>query len=103
MLQVVPLGSGVGVPMGRGGGLGSFLYGAMFFLLYVCFHVACMMIIVRHVKKSEEQYYDIMLKYSEAHLMLYPYHLADIVVRGLRMTPFNYYINIIMVCVSMLH
>ncbi|KHN72546.1 Protein FAM91A1 [Toxocara canis] len=50
--------------------------------------------IVRHVKKNEEMYYDIVLKYSETHLMLYPYHLSDIVVRELRVTPFNYYINI---------
>uniref|UniRef100_A0A0M3HV95 Protein FAM91A1 n=1 Tax=Ascaris lumbricoides TaxID=6252 RepID=A0A0M3HV95_ASCLU len=52
--------------------------------------------IVRHVKKNEEMYYDIVLKYSETHLMLYPYHLSDIVVRELRVTPFNYYINIMM-------
>ncbi|VDK64787.1 unnamed protein product, partial [Anisakis simplex] len=51
--------------------------------------------IVRHVKRNEEMYYDIVLKYSETHLMLYPYHLSDIVVRELRVTPFNYYINII--------
>ncbi|VDO86884.1 unnamed protein product [Heligmosomoides polygyrus] len=51
--------------------------------------------LVRHVKKSEETYYDMIVKYSESHLMLYPYHLADIIVRELRITPFNYYINII--------
>uniref|UniRef100_A0A0N5CY88 Myoneurin n=1 Tax=Thelazia callipaeda TaxID=103827 RepID=A0A0N5CY88_THECL len=52
--------------------------------------------IVKYVKKSEETYYDILLKYSETHLMLYPYHLSDIIVRELRMTPFSYYINIMM-------
>ncbi|PIO64902.1 hypothetical protein TELCIR_13455 [Teladorsagia circumcincta] len=51
--------------------------------------------LVRHVKKSEETYYDMIIKYSESHLMLYPYHLADIIVKELRITPFNYYINII--------
>ncbi|VDL74188.1 unnamed protein product [Nippostrongylus brasiliensis] len=51
--------------------------------------------LVRHVKKNEETYYDMIVKYSESHLMLYPYHLADIIVRELRITPFNYYINII--------
>ncbi|EYB82835.1 hypothetical protein Y032_0349g3190 [Ancylostoma ceylanicum] len=51
--------------------------------------------LVRHVKKSEETYYDMIIKYSESHLMLYPYHLSDIIVRELRVTPFNYYINII--------
>lgn len=53
---------------------------------------------MRYVKKKEETYYDILLKYSETHLMLYPYHLSDIVVRELRMTPFNYYINVMLVC-----
>ncbi|VDK39744.1 unnamed protein product [Gongylonema pulchrum] len=53
--------------------------------------------IVKYVKKNEETYYDILLKYSENHLMLYPYHLSDIVVRELRVTPFNYYISIMMV------
>ncbi|KAK6725916.1 hypothetical protein RB195_004313 [Necator americanus] len=51
--------------------------------------------LVRYVKKSEETYYDMIIKYSESHLMLYPYHLSDIIVRELRVTPFNYYINII--------
>nr|CDQ02908.1 Bm3808, isoform b [Brugia malayi] len=51
--------------------------------------------IVKYVKKNEETYYDILLKYSETHLMLYPYHLSNIVVRELRMTPFSYYINVI--------
>lgn len=51
--------------------------------------------LVRHVKKSAETYYDMIVKYSESHLMLYPYHLSDIIVRELRITPFNYYINII--------
>lgn len=27
--------------------------------------------------------------------MLYPYHLADIIVKGLRVTPFNYYIDML--------
>lgn len=59
-------------------------------------------VLVRHVKKSEETYYDMIVKYSESHLMLYPYHLADIIVRELRITPFNYYINIIAVSLFVL-
>lgn len=27
--------------------------------------------------------------------MLFPYHLADIIVKGLRVTPFNYYIDML--------
>lgn len=49
---------------------------------------------VRHVKKDERKYYEELLKYSREHLMLYPYHLSDIMVKGLRVTPFSYYIGI---------
>ncbi|CAD6194773.1 unnamed protein product [Caenorhabditis auriculariae] len=51
--------------------------------------------LVRHVKKSEELYYDHLIRFSESHLMLFPYHLSDIIVRELRTSPFNYYINIL--------
>uniref|UniRef100_A0A8K9UGJ5 Family with sequence similarity 91 member A1 n=1 Tax=Oncorhynchus mykiss TaxID=8022 RepID=A0A8K9UGJ5_ONCMY len=49
---------------------------------------------VRHVRKDERKYYEELLKYSRDHLMLYPYHLSDIMVKGLRITPFSYYISI---------
>lgn len=50
--------------------------------------------LVKHVKKDERKYYEELLKYSREHLMLYPYHLSDIMVKGLRITPFSYYIGI---------
>lgn len=28
-------------------------------------------------------------------LCMFPYHLADIITKGLRVTPFNYYLNVI--------
>jgi len=34
------------------------------------------------------------MSYSHLHLLLYPYHLACKIVRGLRITPFQYYITI---------
>lgn len=34
---------------------------------------------------------------SASHLMLFPYHLSDIIIRELRITPFNYYVQIIIV------
>uniref|UniRef100_A0A2K6BU65 Family with sequence similarity 91 member A1 n=1 Tax=Macaca nemestrina TaxID=9545 RepID=A0A2K6BU65_MACNE len=34
--------------------------------------------LVKHVKKDERRYYEELLKYSRDHLMLYPYHLSDI-------------------------
>nr|XP_006815081.1 PREDICTED: protein FAM91A1-like [Saccoglossus kowalevskii] len=47
--------------------------------------------LIRQVKKDEKKYYEGLLKYSQDHLMLYPYHLSDIMVKGLRVTPFSYY------------
>lgn len=49
--------------------------------------------LVRFVRKDEKQYYSDLVKYSREHLMLFPYHLSDIMVKGLRMTPFAYYIT----------
>ena len=48
---------------------------------------------VRYVRKDEKKYYEELLKYSKENYMLYPYHLSDIFVRGLRITPFNYYLD----------
>lgn len=48
---------------------------------------------VRQVKKDDRKYYEDLLKYSRDHLMLYPYHLSDITVKGLRITPFSYYLS----------
>ena len=44
--------------------------------------------------KDERKYYEDLLKYSREHLMLYPYHLSDVIVKGLRITPFSYYISV---------
>lgn len=49
--------------------------------------------LVKTIRKDEKRYYEDLLQYSQEHLMLYPYHLADVIVKGLRVTPFIYYIN----------
>ncbi|CAL1540912.1 unnamed protein product [Lymnaea stagnalis] len=49
--------------------------------------------LIRTVRKDEQRYYEDVLQYSREHLMLYPYHLSDIFVKGLRITPFSYYSN----------
>jgi len=46
---------------------------------------------VRFVKRDERKYYESLMQYSREHLMLYPYHLQDMLVQGLRVTPFAYY------------
>lgn len=59
-----------------------------------CFVCIFLLRAVRHVRKDERKYYEELLKYSRDHLILYPYHLSDIMVKGLRVTPFSYYIGI---------
>ena len=40
------------------------------------------------------KYYEEIIAYSKERLMLYPYHLSDRVLKGLRVTPFQYYCSI---------
>ncbi|XP_037089725.1 protein FAM91A1-like [Pollicipes pollicipes] len=51
--------------------------------------------LVQRVFRDEPAYYRQLVQYSQQHLMLYPYHLADIVVKGLRLSPFEYYISVV--------
>ncbi|KAK3880789.1 hypothetical protein Pcinc_014741 [Petrolisthes cinctipes] len=51
--------------------------------------------LVRQIVKNERSYYEELLNHSRSHLMMYPYHLSDVVVKGLRITPFQYYISIL--------
>ena len=56
--------------------------------------------LVRHYKKDEKRYYEELVDYSRRNLMLFPYHLSDVVVKGLRITPFQYYILILELIMS---
>lgn len=51
--------------------------------------------LVSHVRKDEPRYYEELLTYSRTSLLLYPYHLSDIIVKGLRVTPFQYYTRVL--------
>ncbi|XP_045777649.1 protein FAM91A1 isoform X1 [Maniola jurtina] len=51
--------------------------------------------LVRTVRKDERKYYEALVQNSIQRLMLYPYHLADMIVKGLRITPFIYYIEVV--------
>ncbi|VDO99619.1 unnamed protein product [Soboliphyme baturini] len=51
--------------------------------------------IVRYVRSNEEGYYELLLNYSRSHLMLFPYHLSNVIVKGLRVTPFQYYCSMV--------
>ncbi|XP_067934603.1 protein FAM91A1-like [Watersipora subatra] len=47
--------------------------------------------LVKHARKDPRTYYEELLSYSRNHLMLYPYHLSQFMIGGLRVTPFTYY------------
>uniref|UniRef100_A0A336MYF7 CSON009634 protein n=1 Tax=Culicoides sonorensis TaxID=179676 RepID=A0A336MYF7_CULSO len=49
--------------------------------------------IVKKIFKNESRYYEILVEKSIVHLNLFPYHLADVITKGLRYTPFNYYLD----------
>ena len=49
--------------------------------------------LVKQVRHDEKKYYQEVVQYSRQNLMLYPYHLSDKIVKGLRLTPFGYYCN----------
>ncbi|XP_055611224.1 protein FAM91A1 [Uranotaenia lowii] len=45
--------------------------------------------------RHEKVYYERLIEENIRALHLFPYHLADIVTKGLRLTPFNYYIDML--------
>jgi len=49
--------------------------------------------LVRHMFLDEKTYYLQILKVSRAHFMLYPYHIADVLTRTHRISPFKYYLE----------
>lgn len=51
--------------------------------------------LIKFIRKDERGYYEELLEFSRTNLMLYPYHLSDVIVKGLRVTPFQYYVSII--------
>ncbi|XP_067647466.1 protein FAM91A1 [Eurosta solidaginis] len=47
------------------------------------------------VFRHEQRYYELLVQKSINGLLLFPYHLADIITKGLRVTPFNYYLDLL--------
>ena len=46
-------------------------------------------ILVRTVRKDERKYYEALIQNSIQRLMLYPYHLADMIVKGKNVIEFK--------------
>eukprot|EP01100_Stratorugosa_tubuloviscum_P009482 TRINITY_DN3982_c0_g1_i2.p1 TRINITY_DN3982_c0_g1~~TRINITY_DN3982_c0_g1_i2.p1 ORF type:complete len:732 (-),score=274.06 TRINITY_DN3982_c0_g1_i2:51-2246(-) len=42
---------------------------------------------------DEKQYYSELVRISRNSFMLYPYHISDVLVRGFKLTPFKYYLE----------
>ncbi|XP_053680383.1 protein FAM91A1 [Anopheles nili] len=51
--------------------------------------------IVYSVLKNEKRYYERLVEVNIRALHIFPYHLADVITKGLRVTPFNYYTDMI--------
>lgn len=49
----------------------------------------------KSIRLNDKKYHEELIKYSKEHLMLYPYHLSDIIVKGLDITPFQYYYSML--------
>lgn len=47
-----------------------------------CISVSIHNFLVRTVRKDERKYYEALIQNSIQRLMLYPYHLADMIVKG---------------------
>ena len=52
-------------------------------------------ILVQRLRKDENKYYEDMLEFGWKNLLLFPYHLSDVIIKTLNMTPFHYYINML--------
>ncbi|XP_022220353.2 protein FAM91A1 [Drosophila obscura] len=47
------------------------------------------------VFRKEQRYYELLIQKNINGLGVFPYHLTDIVTKGLRVTPFNYYLDVL--------
>lgn len=50
---------------------------------------------VQKIRKDETKYYEDLLEFGWKNLLLFPYHLSDVIIKGIAVTPFHYYINML--------
>ena len=55
----------------------------------------CYQYSVQRIRKDESKYYEDLLELGWKSLLLFPYHLSDVIIKGLGVTPFHYYINML--------
>lgn len=51
--------------------------------------------VVHKIFRNEEKYYEMLIEKSIGTYNLFPYHLSDVITKGLRVTEFNYYLEVI--------
>ncbi|CAG9800332.1 unnamed protein product [Chironomus riparius] len=51
--------------------------------------------LVHKIFRNEMKYYELLIDKSIGTYNLFPYHLSDVVTKGLRITPFNFYIEVL--------
>jgi len=51
--------------------------------------------LVRQYYSDEKKYYEQLVRQAREGLVLYPYHVSDILIRGLRISPYVYYLSMI--------
>lgn len=61
----------------------------------VCKYWKKKLISVQRIRKEESKYYEDLLEFGWKNLLLFPYHLSDVIIKGLGITPFHYYINML--------
>jgi FAM91 N-terminus len=54
-------------------------------------------LLVKQLTKDREGYYGKVVDYSRDHLMLFPYHLSRHIIREMRITPFQFYAQMVQV------
>ena len=62
------------------------------------FEIKCLQFLnltVQRIRKDESKYYEDLLEFGWKNLLLFPYHLSDVIIKGLGVTPFHYYINML--------
>ena len=59
------------------------------------FQISCCIYSVQRIRKDESKYYEDLLEFGWKSLLLFPYHLSDVIIKGLGVTPFHYYINML--------
>lgn len=61
----------------------------MFFFFFLFIIYFYLFVTVRTVRKDERLYYEALIESSIQRLMLFPYHLADMIVKGNKLSKYS--------------